>query len=802
MDLRLAARALVRRPAFSLLAVGALALGVGGTTAVYSLVHHVLIQGLPFEEADRLVTPDVRSPQRYLISISIPNYRDWGTRTRSFEAWGGSTGWGFLSPDDDGGARILDARLVIGDFFEVLGLRPAMGRLFTAEETEPGAAPVAVISHGFWRERFGGAADVIGRPVLTDRFTATVVGVLPEGAGYPSDEVEVYFPMGVDQGLPWDDRSSSFGTRAIARLAPGVTFDAAQADLSRVAAEVAAEEGAPVATPELRRLDDLFLGEIRTGLWVLMGAVGLLLLIACANVASLALARGEGRGAELAVRTALGAGRGRLVRLLLVESVVLAAVGGALGVAIAAFAVRVLPRLLPLDLPALVAGRIALDPPVLLFALGVTGLSAFLFGLTPAVRLGGATETMRLRHGARTTTGRDARRLRDGLVVTQVALAIVLLVAAGLLTKSLARLGAVEKGFVAEDVLTARLQAAEGTFTTPAGRFAFYDALLGELRAAPEVRAAGATLLIPLINRSWERGIAPEGASLEMHEMASVLWNVVTEGYFEAMGIPIVRGRAFDDRDREDAPRVAIIDESMAERFWPGEDPLGKRVAFEQHGPGDQPSVTVVGVVPNLRHYELESPSRIQVYVPHRQASPMGLSVVIRHAPGTGAAAADRLRSAVNALEPGIAITAMQALDDIVADRLGPSRALGALTGTFATFALLLSALGIFGALSLAVARRRKELGVRLAVGATPRAVLSLVARYGLALGAAGSAAGILGAIAASQVLGSLLYDVRPFDPAVYAGVTAAMLAVAAAAAAAPATRAARVEPSRVLREE
>lgn len=796
-------RSLARRPGFSLLAIAALGLGVGGATAVYSLVHHVLLEGLPFPAAERLVTPDVRSPQGHLISISIPNYRDWGARSRSFEAWGGSAGWGFIRPDAEGGSEILDARLVIGDFFDVLGMRPALGRLLTAAETEPGSPANVVLGHAFWRRAYGGAADVVGRPLVLDGFTATVVGVLPEGVGYPSPATEVYAPMGVDGSLPWEDRNSSFGTRALGRLAEGVTVEAAQADLARVAAELEAEVGEAVSRPELRRLDDLFLGPVRTGLWVLMGAVALLLLIACANVASLALARGEGRGGELAVRTALGAGRHRLVGLLLGESVVVAAAGGLAGVAVSALAVRVIPALLPLDIPALVAGRIALDGPVLLFALGVSALSALLFGLVPALRLGGAAEATRLRQSQRTGAGREARRIRDALVVTQVALTLVLLVAAGLLARSLARLAGVDKGFVAENVLTARLQPREDVFETPDARWAFYDAVLADLEAAPDVRSAGGTLLIPLVQRSWERLAGAEGASLEHEDMTSILWNVVTPGYFQAMGMPVLRGRGFDARDDEGAPTVAIIDETLAATLWPEQDPLGRRIAFEQHDPAiPRVYATVVGTVGNIRHYELESPSRPQVYVPYRQTFPLGLSVVIRHAPGAGAAASDRLRRVVTTLEPGVAITAVRPLEDVVAERLGPGRALGALTGVFATFALLLSALGIFGALSLAVARRRRELGVRLAVGATPRGVLALIGRYGLALGAVGSAIGIAAALAASRVLASLLFDVRPFDPAVYAAVTAALLLVAAGAALAPALRAAKVEPARVLREE
>ncbi|MDP3909413.1 MAG: ABC transporter permease [Gemmatimonadales bacterium] len=804
-DIRAALRSLLRRPGFTLLAVGALALGVGATTAVYALVHHVLITGLPYEEPNRLVTPDVRSPQGYQISLSIPYYQAWSERSRSFSHWGGWAGWSFVRPGPEG-SEFQQVGLVLGDFFEALGLRPALGRLPTGVETWRGAEPQVVLGNAYWRRAFDSDPGVIGQSFPTDRFVGTIVGVLPPGAGYPSAEVEAYVPMGVLDDLSWDERWNSFGMRAVARLAPGVTLPAAQVDLDRVAAELAAEYGEPVATPQLRPLDDLFLGNVREGLWTLMAAVGLLLLIACANVANLALARGEGRARELALRAALGAGRRRLAGLLLAESFLLAGVGGAAGVLAAALVVGPLPSLLPLDLPALLAARVSLNAPVLAFALGVTVLSAALFGLLPALRLGVRGEPARLHQGSRTAGGvggRDVRRLRDGLVVTQVALSLVLLVGAGLLGRSLQRLAGVEKGFASQDVVTARLQAQRGTFETPESRHAFYEALLSELESSPDVVSAAATLLIPLVPRNWERLIAPEGASLDLNDMASVLYNVVSPGYFETFGISIRQGRAIEPYDRGDGERIVVIDETMAARFWPGENAIGKRVTFNDGDEGEPIEwLTVAGVVPNTRHYELENPSRIQVYVPMRQAPPMGLSVAVRHRPGREAAAAQLLRRSVTALEPGIAVTDLRPLDARVADALEARRSLGMLVVLFGASAVLLAALGIFGVLSLAVARRRQELGVRMAVGATPGNVLRLVARYGVGLAAIGSGIGLVGALVANRFIGSLLFEVGSFDPLVYTAVTVAMLVVAGAAAMAPAVRAARTDPARVLREE
>jgi putative ABC transport system permease protein len=802
-----AVRSLLRRPGFTLLAIGALAVGVGGTTAVYSLVHNVLIDGLPFDEPDRLVTPDVRSPQDYLVSLSIPYYQAWSERSRSFSNWGGSAGWTFIRTGAEG-SELLNARLVLGDFFGTLGLRPALGRLPHAAETERGTQPAVVLGHGFWRRAFDGDPAVVGQSFVTDAFAGTIVGVLPAGAGFPSAEVEAYVSMGALDDLPWNDRESSFGMRAVARLAPGMTLTSAQADLDRIAAELASEHGQPVATPELRRLEDLFLGDIRVGLWTLLGAVGLLLLIACANVANLALARSEARARELAVRAALGAGRGRLMALLLTESALLAGAGGVVGLALAAGTVRFLPSLLPLDLPALLATRVALNAPVLAFAVLTTAVCAVLFSLVPALRAGGGGGPARLHSTVRAGAagGREARRLRDGLVVVQVALSLILLIGAGLLMRSLHRLASVDKGFAAEDVITVRLQAPAGTFETPEQRHGFYDELVAQLQASPDVVSAAATLLVPLVQRSWERGILPDSRTWSPDEMESVLYNVVSPEYFATLGIPLRRGRGFETSDHAGARAVVVIDETMAERFWPGEDPIGRRVSFVQSHEGELSMVpewlTVVGVAANVRHYELQRPSRIQVYLPMRQARPMGLSVAVRHRPGAGGAATVRLRRTVASLQPGIAFAELRPLTHVVTDALGPSRALGILTLLFGACAALLAALGIFGVLSLAVARRRQEFGVRMAVGATPARVLGLVTRYGVGLAMIGCALGLLGALAGNRLIAVLLFQVEPFDAPTYMAVTAAMLAVAVAAALAPAARAARTDPATVLRAE
>ena len=808
--LRASAKSLLHRPGYTLLVVATLAVGIGGATAIFSLVSGTLLRALPFREADRIVAVEATSATTgYGISLSVPNYRDWAERNRVFDRFGASAGWSFVRATPEGAERV-DARVVLGDFFGTLGLDAELGRLIPGEDTGPGATPAVVLGHGFWVRAFGADPSVVGRALELDERPYTIVGVLPAGTGYPRPDVEVYVPMGVlAESLPWDVRGSSFGAAALARLAPGVSVEAAQEDMKRVTDEVDALEGKAVVTAGVIPLKESMLGGVARGLWLLMGAVGFVLLVAGANVANLTLARGEARGTELAVRRALGAGRRDVVGLLLAESFWLTAVGGAAGVALAALASGVLPRLLPLEIPKVVAGGIGVDGPVLAFALTVTAISGALFALFPAVR---AARTDALRHGKRATGGREGRRLRDGLVVVQVALSLVLLVGAGLLLRSVRNLASVDKGFRAEGVVAARLAQPRGAFASRDAWLAFYDDLLGRVEAAPEVERAGLALLAPLSGRSWERRVIAEGAPFDPDAAPSVLFNIVSERYFDVMGIPLQRGRAFTPADAQDAPPSVVIDATMAERFWPGEDPVGRRLTLmEPVGDEDDPNApeevvwrTVVGVVPNVRHYELTSVSRVEAYVPMRQAfRASGVSLtVLAQARSDAASVPALLRRSVAELRPDIPLADLRPVSGYVDDELAPSRSLGATTSLFAVVAVLLAALGIFGVLSLAVARRAPEIGVRMAVGASPRDVVGMVLRRAVALVAVGTGLGIAGSALAGRALGAFLFDVRRWDVGVYGAGIALLLSVAMVAALVPALRAARTSPVRVLREE
>jgi putative ABC transport system permease protein len=800
--LRSAVRALVRRPGFTAVAVGTVALAIAANTATFSVVNGVLLRPLPFRNADRLATMDVRASSGYLISLSIPNYRDWGDQNRVFDAFAASAGWGFTLTGRGPAQRIV-ARAVMGDFFGTLGLTPHAGRLLTADESpaRPGAERLVVLSHAFWRQQFGGDPGAIGQTLTLSGQPFTIVGVLPRGVGFPSPNVELYVPMGFEEDLPWEDRGSSFGTRAFARLAPGVTVEAARGDLARVGNQLREEHGPEAAQPEVRALDEFYAGDVSAQLWILMGAVGFVLLIAVANVGNLLLARGEDRQRELAVRTALGAGRGAIFRLLLTEAMVIAGAGGVLGAALTIPAVRGLGRMLPTDLPALLAAQVRVDLVALAFAVGLALTAGVLFGVAPALRaargsLGGALVT-----GMRAT---GAGRLRSALVVAEVALALVLLVGGGLMLRSLGNLRNVEKGFDAEQVLTAAVAISPGRSETKEQWLAYYQEVETRAAALPGVRAAAVALLLPLGDRSWELRIYPEGVPITRESGQSVLYNVVSTDYFEALRVPIVRGRSFTPADRDGTDPVTVIDETMAERFWPGEDPIGKRVTFDVDSVGAPIYRTVVGVAANVRHYELETPSRIQAYVPFAQSlGRSGMSLRLILATGMPAAQlAGSLRALVTEIDPDAPVSDVRPLREFVAQAMATDQAMSRVLAAFGAAALALAALGIFGVMSYAVSRRTREIGIRMALGAAATDVFAWVGGNALRLTMFGVVLGVAAAMGLTRLLRRILFEVSPLDPVVFGAVALILSAVALLAAYLPARRATRVDPVTVLNVE
>ena len=804
-ELRIAWRGLIRRPVFLVVAVLTLALGVGANAAIFSVVNGVLLEPLPFGSPDALVTLDARSTQGFPVSVSIPNQRDWHERNAVFEGLAMSSGYRMTKQSADG-AEIVEPEIILGPFFELLGVAPLLGRWIRAEETARGAAPRAVLGYGYWQSAFGGRADVIGETMTLSGTAVEIVGVMPRGFGMPSPQVAMYMPTGMIEGLPWDDRVSSFGARAIARLRAGVSLASAQRDMDRVTQQVEAEDGRPGAHVEVRSLRAHFTGQARGPLLVLMGAVGFVLLIAGVNVANLLLVRGEGRRREMAMRLALGAGRGAVARQLLTESVLLCSLGGLCGLVMAYAVVGGLRAGLPLE--PIVTERVSIDGTVLGFTSVLVLAIALLFGLLPAFRVTSSSPVRALREDSRGGESRGSHHVRSVLVTAELALALVLLIGAGLMLQSLGRLYDVETGYTPDDVLTARVSLPRGWAPDRAQWIAAYEQLIERVRAEPGAADVAATLLVPLASRSWELSVAPEGRPYSRTGGESVLYNIVSLDYFNALGVALVRGRWFEPTDRNGMPPVAIIDETMAARLWPNEDPIGKRIAFEEaEGSTDANPIpvyrTVVGVVPNIRHYDVRTPSRIQVYVSLQQTLERwgtSLSLAVRttsSAPGF----APQLRAAVRAVSPDIALTDVRTLQDYMATDLGRDRALGGLLVGFGGLAAGLAAIGVFGVMSLLVTTQTREMGVRLALGARPGALLGTILSRTLMLAGLGILPGVAAAAVLSRLLGAFLFEVAPLQPGVYGAAAALLLAVAFLAALLPAVRAARVDPMTSLRQ-
>ena len=796
-----AIRALRRRPWLAGVAIGTMAIAIAANTAIFSIIAAVLLRPLPFPKPAELVTLDSRSNTGFLVSTSVPNYRDWRDRSRSFAAFGASAGWD-MTLTGAGPARVLEGRAVVGDFFGLLGLRAAVGRVPTVAETADHAdmPAVVVLGNGIWREQFGGDPSAVGRTMMLEGVPYTIIGVLPPGVGFDDPAIEIYFPLGSLPGLPWDDRDSGFGMRGFARLKPGISLPAAQSDLDRVGRDVRAI--APTAPlPEIRTVTEYLVGNVQGQLRILMAAVAFVLLITVANVGNLLMARAEERQRELCVRAAIGAGRGDLARLLLVEAVVLALAGGAVGIVLAFVAVQALVPLLPADLPALLVQRVHMDGTVLAFSVTVTVLAGVVAGLGPVWRFAKPGVGTMLRSGTRVSGG--SNRMRWSLVVLEVTLAVVVVVGAGLMVTSLDRLAHVDKGFQDAGVLTAAVGAgSRGDSATPWR--AFYGELRDRAALLPGVQAAALTMLVPLSHRAWELRVHPAGVPVLDETGQSVLYNVVSPEYFTVFGIPLVRGRGFVPSDRNGAPLVTIVDETLAQRFWPGADPIGQQVTFEKDSAGVPLYRTVVGVARNVRHYTLREPSRIQVYVPALQTAKR-CCMTLRLALKTSVPPAQMvgpLRALVLQLSPESPVTQVESLTEYVDRSLATPRAMTRVLAAFACVALGLAALGVFGLVSFDVSRRMREIGIRVALGSSAAGVVTWVVRRALGPALVGVSVGLVAAGFLTRVLKSLLFEVSPLSLPVYGAAAASLGAIAILAALLPARRATQVNPVMILNDE
>ena len=812
-DLKFVLRSVARRPGFTAAILLTLGLGIGANTAIFSVVNGVLLDPLPFEAADRLVTPNVMSTQGFYVSTSIPNYYDWQDQSRSFEAFGAYRGATAVLTGLDR-PEVVRTRQVLGDFFEVLGVDAAIGRAVGAGESEPGGPAIATVSHGFWENRLGGDPNVLGRTLTLSDQPFEIIGVMPEGFGFPSPTDDVYLPMGYfSETLSWNTRGSSSGTRAIGRLLPDVSIEQAQIDLSRVTQVIRDSGEDRAAAPELVSVSDLYVGDMRTPVWILMGAVGFVLLIACANVANLLLARGESRQRELAVRASMGATRSRVIRQLLTESLMLGLFGGILAVVLASVAVTTMVRSLPDTIPAFLTSRIAIDPTVLGFTFALALATGLLFGFVPAWRSSSPDLVSTLKEGGRAGSSKGRRGIRSALVVAEIALSLLLLTGAGLLIKSLDELHQVDKGFDEIDVLTMNVPLSRSKYLEEATWQSFQQELLQRVKALPGVEFAATSNILPLGGNSWETSIAPEGVDpRDSDNRNSVLNMIVHTDYFDAMSIPIIRGRGFTLADDASSPPVAVVDETLAERYWPDEDPIGRQVTMEwdsddQLGPseGDVPVYrTIVGIAKHVRHYELQEPSRIEIYRPMLQANDTwGFSPYIIAKTATDLVPlVQAIREEITAIDADQPVMQVRTMTDVVESQVATFSAMRGLLVIFGALALVLAAIGIYGVMSYAVAQRVREIGVRVALGAQAGQVRWLMSKHGLQLTLAGLALGLAGSVVVTRALQSLLFGVGAAEPATMVSVSAILVAVATFATYVPAARATRVDPATVLREE
>jgi putative ABC transport system permease protein len=793
-DFRYALRALLQRPAFSALIIATLAIAIGANSAIFSVVNGVLLRPLPYANPDRLVVAWTMLPAFGRETSSLPDFRDWRDQAKSFASLSALANSSFgLSGDGDQEPERVPAAFVTANFFRTLGVTPQLGRDFTAEE-EIGDVDRVLISHELWQRRFGARPDIVGQMLIVGGQGSEVIGVLPAGfrVGEPRD---VYAPLDVADDGP--GRRSDFLT-VVGRLATGVSIAAADAELRSIMERL--DELYPETNDEVRAevvsLREQLIGDVKPALLVFMGAVGLVLLIACANVANLLLARGAGRDREMAVRSALGAGRGRLVRQVLTESVVLSVVGAALGLLLAGWVIALLQRANLDMLPRL--EEVAIDWRVMVFTAGLSLLVGLLFGLAPALRLSGTALAGSLRDGQRAITGgsalRDPRRL---LVMAEVSLAMLLLVGAGLLIRSFEQLQSVNIGARTENVLTAFLVLPSSQYPEMPQVQTFAESLEGELRRQPGIVAVAYTNQVPASGGSNYlsfgidgRDDPPAGTPQDAQRY------VVTPDYFRIFEIPLIQGRTFTDLDREGSLDVALINRTMARRHWPDVDPIGQRISFD-----GQRFFTIVGIVADTRQEGVDETPYPQAYVPRAQLPTRGLLIVMRTA-GDPAAAIPALRGVVRTMNSDIALSDVQPMSEVVASTIAQPRINTVVLSVFAGIALLLAAIGIYGVTSFAVSQRTREIGVRMALGAQQRSVLSLVVRQGMIPVLAGLVVGLLAAFAATRVMQNLLFEVQPTDPTTFAAITVLLGAVALAASVIPAWRAARVDPVEALRSE